>query len=75
MGKARSIVRILNFRKANLQLCKELVSRTPWENALSDRGAEKSWQIFKDSFHRAQKLSVPRCKKSGKEEKGLAWLT
>jgi len=33
------------------------------------------WQIFKDTFHRAQELSVPRCKKSGKEEKRLAWLS
>jgi len=36
---------------------------------LSNRGAEQSWQILKDAFHRAQELSVPRCKKSGKEGK------
>jgi len=29
MGKTRSIVRNLHFRKANFQLFKELVSRTP----------------------------------------------
>jgi len=29
MGKTRSIVRTLNFRKANCQLFKELLSRTP----------------------------------------------
>jgi len=39
-----------------------------------DRGTEQSWQIFKDAFHRAQELSVPRCKKSGKEGKRPAWL-
>jgi len=48
---------------ANFQLFKELVNRTPWETALRDEGAEQSWQIFKDAFHRAQELSVPRCKK------------
>jgi len=51
MGKARSIVRTLNFRKANFQLFKELVSRIPWEMVLRDSGAQKSWQIFKDAFH------------------------
>jgi len=42
MGKVRSIVRTLNFRKDNFQLFKELVSRTPWETVLRDRGAEQS---------------------------------
>jgi len=42
---------------------------------LRDRGAEQSWQILRDVFHRAQELSVPRCKKSGEEGKRLAWLS
>jgi len=74
-GKVRSVVRTLNFRKADFQIVKELVSRTPWETVLRDRGAERSWQIFKDAFHRAQEQSVPRCKRSGKEGKRLAWLS
>jgi len=41
MGKARSIIRILNFRKAKFQLFKELVSRTPWEMVLKDRGGRR----------------------------------
>jgi len=40
MGKARSIVRTLNFRKVNFQLFKVSVSRTPWEMVLRDRGTE-----------------------------------
>jgi len=75
MGKVRSTVRTLNFRKANCQLSKESVSRTPWETALRDRGAEQSWKIFKGAFHRAEELSVPRCKNSGKEGKTSAWLS
>ena len=75
MGQAKSKVRTLNFRKANFQLFKELVNRTPWETALRDKGAEQSWQIFKDTFHRAQELLIPRCKKSGKEGKRPAWLS
>ena len=75
MGWAKSKVRTLNFRKASFQLFKELVNRTPWETALRDKGAEQSWQIFKDAFHRAQEFSIPMCKKSGKEGKRLAWLS
>jgi len=75
MGKARSIVRTLNFSKVKFQLFKELVSRNPCETILRGRGAEQSWQIFEDTFQRAQELSVPRCKKSGKEGKRLAWLS
>ena len=75
MGKVKTIVMTLNVRKAKFQLFEELVSRTPWEMVLRDRGEEQSWQIFKDVFHRAQELSVPRCKKSGKEGKTPAWLS
>ena len=34
---------------------------------------EQSWQVFKDVFHRAQELSIPKCKKSGREGKRPAW--
>ena len=43
MGKVRSTVRTVNFRKANFQLFKKLVNRTPWETTLRDRVAEQSW--------------------------------
>jgi len=75
MGKVRSIVKTLNFRKVNFQLFMELVSRMPWEMVLRDRGAEQSWQIFKDAFQKVQELSVPWCKQSGTEGKTLAWLS
>ena len=41
MGQAKRKVRTLNFRKAKCQLFKELVTRTPWETALRDKGAEQ----------------------------------
>jgi len=64
-GQVKSNVKTPNFRKANFQPLKQLVSMTSWETALRDRG-EQSWQSFNDAFHRAQKLSVPRCEKSAK---------
>ncbi|KFW11305.1 hypothetical protein N327_10989, partial [Fulmarus glacialis] len=75
MGQAKSEVRTLNFRKANFQLFKKLVNRTPWETALRDEGAEQNWQIFKDAFRRAQELSIPSYKESGKEGKRPASLS
>ncbi|PKU30141.1 nedd4-binding protein 2-like 2 [Limosa lapponica baueri] len=69
MGQAKSKVGTLDFSKASFQLFKELVNRNPWETVLGDNGAEQSWQIFKDAFHRAQEFSTLRCKKSGKEGK------
>jgi len=69
MEITKSIVRTLNFRRANLQLFKEIVRRTPWETVLRDRGTEQSWQVFKDVFHREQELSIPKCMKLGREGK------
>jgi len=75
MEKTTSIVRTLNFRGKQTSTSKEAVSRTHWEMVLRDSGANQSWQIFKDAFHRAQELSVPRCKESDKEGKRPAWLS
>jgi len=36
---------------------KELISRTPWETALGDKGAEQSWQTCKDAFRKALALN------------------
>ena len=49
-----------------------LVNETTWESVL--KGKDWIWQIFKEAFLRAQELSIPRCKKSGKEGKRMAWL-
>ncbi|KFV07293.1 hypothetical protein N339_07034, partial [Pterocles gutturalis] len=75
MGQVKNQVRSLNFGRLNFQVFKELVERIPWETALRDKGAEQSCQIFKDTFHTAQELSVPSCKKSGKISKRPVWLS
>lgn len=67
VGQVRSKVRFLNFRKVNFQLIKEIVSRVPWETALRDTGAELSWQIFTEVFHRVQELAIPRSKKQARK--------
>jgi len=73
MGKARGIIRTLNFMKVKFHLFKELVSKTPSESVFRDRGGEQRCQIFKTAFHRMQEVSVPRCKKTEKEGKRQVW--
>jgi len=47
IGQTKTKIRPLSFRKADFQLFKELVNRTPWETALSDKGAEQSWKSLR----------------------------
>ncbi|GAB0178027.1 hypothetical protein GRJ2_000268000 [Grus japonensis] len=75
MGQLRSRIRTLNFRRTNFQLFKELVDGTPWETALRNKGAEQSYQLFKDVFLRMQKLSIPTYKKSEKRIRRPAWFS
>lgn len=44
MGQVKSKVKTLSFRRAILQLFKELVGGTPWETAVRGKGAEYSRQ-------------------------------
>lgn len=74
-GQVKSRVRTLNFGRARFQLFKELVDGAPWETAPRVKGAEKSWQRFEGIFLRVQELSIPTCKKWGKEGRRPAWLS
>ena len=57
-----------------MRLSKDAADGIPWDAALRDKGAEKSRQLFKDVFLRAQELSIPMCNNLGKEGLRLAWL-
>jgi len=52
MGLAKSSVRNLNYRKVKYQLFRELLDEIPWGAAFRYRGAEQSWQLFKNAFLR-----------------------
>jgi len=56
-GLAKSGIRILNFRKANFGLFKELLDEISQETALRNSVTEHSWQNFKNAFLRSQELS------------------
>ena len=65
-GLAKSRVRTVSSRRANLQLLKELLGGISWESVLEGMGTEQRWQLFKDTLLRAQELSVPQQKKRGR---------
>ena len=44
---AKGIIRKFNFKKAKLQLFRQLAKKTPWESILENKGVEQSQQIFK----------------------------
>lgn len=73
-GQVGCKVRLLKFRKADFHLFREIVSGILWETALGDKGAEQSWQIFKEVFCRVQELAIPRNKKLEKQGKKV-WLS
>ena len=45
--QAKGIIRKFNFKKAKLQLFRQLAKKTPWESILENKGVEQSQQIFK----------------------------
>jgi len=55
----KSKIRTLNFRKDEFQFFRKLGSQTPWETVLMGKGAEQSWQIFKEAFLRAKSSPTP----------------
>ena len=73
-GWTKSKVSMLNFKKAEFQLFKELANKVPQEAVLRDKDAQQNRQIFKEAFCRAQVLSIPRRRKSGEEGKRPTWL-
>lgn len=58
----------------------KLLTRVPmfgirWETALRGKGVNERWEIFKGIFLRVQELLISMCKKLGREDGRLSWLT
>jgi len=65
----------LDFRRADLELFRELLGKVTWEKALEGRGAQESWLVFKDHLLQAQKQCIPRKRKVGKNVRRPPWIT
>ena len=71
----REKFRTLNFQRVNFQLFKDLVDKISWNTVLRDKGAYQNCQLFKDTFLRAQELSIPLCKKASRKGRQAGWLS
>jgi len=63
IGLAKNGVRILNIRRANFRLFKELLDEISWETVLTNKGTERKRQHFKNIFLRVKDLSILQNKK------------
>ncbi|GAB0189267.1 hypothetical protein GRJ2_001392000 [Grus japonensis] len=67
--RVHSRLTILDFRRADFGLFRDLLGRIPWDKALEGRGARDSWLIFKDHLLQAQERCIPAKRKSDKNTK------
>ena len=64
--RVHSKLTTLDFRRADFDLFRDLLSRVPWDKALEERGAQESWLIFEDHLLQAQERCIPTKRNSGK---------
>lgn len=48
MRKKDSTIAILDFKKANFKLFRELFRRVPWESYFESLGVHECWSVFKN---------------------------
>jgi len=52
--RVHSKLTTLEFRRADFGLCRDLLGKVPWDEALEGRGAREKWLIFRDHLLQAQ---------------------
>ncbi|GAB0204485.1 hypothetical protein GRJ2_002914100 [Grus japonensis] len=67
--RVHSKLTILDFRRADFGLFRDLLGRIPWDKALEGRGAQESWLIFKGHLLQAQERCIPTKRESSKNTK------
>jgi len=72
--RVHSKLTTLDFRRADFDLFRDLLSRVPWDKALEERGAQESWLIFKDHLLQAQERCIPTKRKPGRNDTWPAWV-
>ncbi|PKU42736.1 hypothetical protein llap_6956 [Limosa lapponica baueri] len=72
--RAHNKLSILDFRRADFGLFRDLLGRVPWDKALEGRGTQKSLLVLKDQFLQAQKQCIPTKSKSGKNARKPVWM-
>lgn len=65
----------LDMRRANLRLLRVLVSKMLWETTIEGAEVHQCWSVFKHHLLRAQEQALPKCCKSSRRDRRLAWLS
>ena len=69
-----SRVRLLDFRKANLEGMRRELGDVDWETLTTGQSASEKWETFKDQMCRVQSKYIPmRCKTRSRKRPG--WLS
>lgn len=63
---------ILDFRRANFKLFKELFSRVPWKS-FEGLGVHEFWLVFKSHLLEAEEQAIPLCYRARKRGRRPAW--
>ncbi|GAB0195100.1 hypothetical protein GRJ2_001975300 [Grus japonensis] len=66
--------KMVEFRRVDFGLFRDLLGRIPWDKALEGRGAQDSWLIFKGHLLQAQERCIPTKRKSSKNTKRPPWM-
>lgn len=64
---------MLDFRRANFDLFKNLPGGIPWVRTVEGKGAQESWLTLNHYFLQAQDLCIP--KKSSECGRRPAWMS
>jgi len=70
-----SRIKILDLRRTNFALFKELLGGIPWARALEGRGVHECWLLFKHHFLHVQERCIPLRKKWRKGGRRPAWMS
>ena len=65
---------IANYKKADMLLLCDILSRIPWNIIEGTSDVEDLWQLFKDLFLSAENMSVPRLTMEKEEIEALVFL-
>lgn len=65
----------MDFKRADFDLCKDILGGIPWARDLEGNEAHVSWLTLEHHFFQAQDLCVPKSKKSEKGDRRPAWMS
>lgn len=72
--KMHSKLTILDLRKADYGLFRDLLGGVLWNKTLEGRGVQGSWLIFKDHLLQTQRQFISTKRKSDKNARRPAWM-